>query len=260
MDELKKQVQQLNDLLKTKEINTVDPMDYMERSYAMASKYLNPQEKTPPAPARPEKEPTVAVRKVPDRTVTSLSGPLNDLQMLEVMTRERNVDFNTPVGERSEIMRNAIRARVDEDQVLTNGTSVKLRLSDALSAAGILIPANTVITGQSRINGQRLEVIVSFIEFEGNIIPVELTAHDLDGQKGLYVPDSQERNAMKDAAANMGSSFGTSISFAQSAGQQVAMDLARGVITGGSQYVASKLREVKVSVKANYQLLLISKE
>lgn len=55
-------------------------------------------------------------------------------------------------------------------------------------------------------------------------------------------------------------SFGTSISFARSASQQLVMDVTRGVLGGGSQYLATKMREVKVVVKANYQLLLISKK
>ena len=61
-------------------------------------------------------------------------------------------------------------------------------------------------------------------------------------------------------AANIGGSFGTSISFARSASQQLVMDVTRGVLGGGSQYLATKMREVKVAVKANYQLLLISKK
>lgn len=65
---------------------------------------------------------------------------------------------------------------------------------------------------------------------------------------------------MKEAAANIGSGFGTSISFARSASQQLVMDVTRGVLSGGSQYLATKMREVKVSVKANYQLLLISQK
>ena len=60
--------------------------------------------------------------------------------------------------------------------------------------------------------------------------------------------------------ANIGGSFGTSISFARSASQQLVMDVTRGVLGGGSQYLATKMREVKVVVKANYQLLLISKK
>ena len=123
-----------------------------------------------------------------------------------------------------------------------------------------MIPAGTVLFGHSGIAGQRMKVVVTEVEYRGDIIPVELTAHDLDGAEGLYVPDSQERTAAKEAAASIGSGLGTSISFTRSAGQQVAMDLVRGVMTGGTQYLASKLREVKVSVKSGYQLLLISKE
>lgn len=124
---------------------------------------------------------------------------------------------------------------------------------------GVLVPANTPLYGTVRIEGQRMAVTVNSIESGGNILPVELTAYDMDGQAGLFVPNTAERTAMKEAAANIGGSFGTSISFARSASQQLVMDVTRGVLSGGSQYLATKMREVKVSVKANYQLLLISK-
>ena len=103
-----------------------------------------------------------------------------------------------------------------------------------------------------------MAVTVNSIESGGNILPVELVAYDMDGQEGLFVPNTAERTAMKEAAANIGGSFGTSISFARSASQQLVMDVTRGVLGGGSQYLATKMREVKVVVKANYQLLLIS--
>lgn len=128
-----------------------------------------------------------------------------------------------------------------------------------MQAGGLTVPANSLLFASAQIEGQRLAVRVQSLEYDGNIVPVELTAHDTDGQEGLYIPNSAERTAAKDAAANIGSGFGTSISFAQSAGQQVAMDLVRGVMTGGSQYLSNKLREVKITVKANYQILLISK-
>lgn len=123
----------------------------------------------------------------------------------------------------------------------------------------MLVPANTPLFGTVRIEGQRMAVTVNSIESGGNILPVELTAYDMDGQAGLFVPNTAERTAMKEAAANIGGSFGTSISFARSASQQLVMDVTRGVLGGGSQYLATKMREVKVAVKANYQLLLISK-
>ena len=91
----------------------------------------------------------------------------------------------------------------------------------------------------------------------GNIIPVSHAVHDLDGQAGLFVPDSKERTAAKNAAAGIGASLGSGINITRNASQQIAMDIVRGVMNGGSQYAAEKLREVKVAVKSNYQLLLI---
>ncbi len=122
------------------------------------------------------------------------------------------------------------------------------------------MPENTPLYGVVRIESQRMNIVVTSIETGGNVVPVELNVYDTDGQRGLFVPNSAERTAAKEALANIGQSFGTSISFARSAGQQVAMDLTRGITSGGSQYLAAKMREVKVSVKAGYRLLLIAKK
>ncbi len=154
---------------------------------------------------------------------------------------------------------NSIRACIDCDQTVSNGSMVRLRLLEPMQAGGVVIPDNSVVVGTAKIEGQRMSIAVSSLEWDGNIIPVQLVAHDMDGQPGLNIPNSIERDAIKNAAA-VGSNLGQSISFTHSAAQQVAMDLARGVMNGGSQYLASKVREVKISLKANYQLLLISKK
>lgn len=129
-----------------------------------------------------------------------------------------------------------------------------------MQAGDVPVAENTLLYGTARIEGQRMSVVVTSIESGGNVVPVELTAYDTDGQKGLFVPNSAERTAAKDALAGIGQSCGTSVSFARSAGQQVAMDVTRGVMSGGSQYLAAKIREVKVTLKAGYQILLIAKE
>ena len=113
--------------------------------------------------------------------------------------------------------------------------------------------------GYGKGTGERLDIVVSSIEYRGNLLPVELAVYDSDGQKGLSVPSSLEQEAAKEALANIGGGLGTSISFAQSAGQQIAMDLTRGVMQGGSQYLAKKFRTVKVHLKAGYELMLYAK-
>ena len=63
-----------------------------------------------------------------------------------------------------------------------------------------------------------------------------------------------------EALASVGQTAGTSVNVTRSAGQQILSELARGGLQASSQYVAGKLREVKITLKANHQLLLISKQ
>ena len=166
----------------------------------------------------------------------------------------------TPVGASDTLPANAIRACIAEYQTVNGNTRLKLRLLEPLMAGETEVPENAVLYAVGRIDGQRLSVVVTSIEYGGCIIPVALTAYDTDGQAGLYIPNTAERTALKEGAASIGAGLGTSISFARSAGQQVAMDVVRGVMSGGSQYLASKMREAKVSVKAGYGVLLISEQ
>lgn len=192
--------------------------------------------------------------------VSGLPQQVADTDLIVLSAQVRNYGFNTPVGGKVDAEHNSIRACVDGGQIVRSGSPVRLRLLETMQTENAAIPENTVIFGTARISGQRMSIVVTGIEYGSCIIPVELSAYDLDGMAGLNIPSSQEREAAKNAAANMGAGLGTSVSFTRSAGQQVAMDLVRGVMSGGSQYAATKLREVKIALKANYQLLLISKK
>ena len=149
---------------------------------------------------------------------------------------------------------------VSSPKQLMDGQTVKLRLLEPLQAGNVIVPKNSLVSGSAKVQGERLDILVSSLEYAGNIIPVELAVYDSDGQKGLSVPSSLEQEAAKEAMANIGAGLGTSISFAQSAGQQVAMDITRGLMQGGSQYLAKKFRTVKVHLKANYQVMLYAKQ
>lgn len=101
---------------------------------------------------------------------------------------------------------------------------------------------------------------VTSIEYRGRIFQVQAEAYDLDGQPGINVPNSRERTALKEALASVGQTAGTSVNITHSAGQQVLAELARGGIQASSRYLSEKLREVRITLKANHQILLISKE
>lgn len=67
-------------------------------------------------------------------------------------------------------------------------------------------------------------------------------------------------NAVKEIAANMGNSVGTSFTMNQSTGQQITSDLTKGLMQGASQYMTKKIRQVKVNLKSGYRVYLLPKE
>lgn len=272
-EELKRQVEELTAQLDAKE-NGAGSMDeqvaLMEKSYELAAKYMNGQNGQSSQPgqiAQVAPSATVQgsgnatpVKSVSDRTVSGLQQPMSNAEFIAEYSKLRNYGFNTAVGSSYSMGKNTIRACVHKDQTLTDGQTVKLRLLEPLQAGNVIVPKNSLVSGSAKVQGERLDILVSSLEYAGNIIPVELAVYDSDGQKGLSVPSSLEQEAAKEAMANIGAGLGTSISFAQSAGQQVAMDITRGLMQGGSQYLAKKFRTVKVYLKANYQVMLYAKQ
>ena len=266
-EELKRQVAELTDRLKQQQNATPtadDQMALLEKSYELAARYMNGgqgQVAQVPVTGGIERKPdAVAVQAIRETTVSGLQQPMSDADFIRAYSQPRNYGFNTAVGTGYAIGKNTVAACIHQDQTLVDGQAVKLRLLEPMQAGNIVVPKNTLVAGTAKVQGERLDILVSSIEYAGNIIPVELAVFDTDGQKGLSVPSSMEQEAFNEAMANIGSGLGTSISFAQSAGQQVAMDVTRGLLQGTSGYLAKKFRTVKVKLKAGYKVMLYAKQ
>ena len=256
-EDLKRQVAELTDRLQQQQNATPtadEQMALLEKSYELAARYMNGgqgQVAQVPVTGGIERKPdAVAVQAIRETTVSGLQQPMSDADFIRAYSQPRNYGFNTAVGTGYAMGKNTVAACIHQDQTLTDGQAVKLRLLEPMQAGNIVVPKNTLVAGTAKVQGERLDILVSSIEYAGNIIPVELAVFDTDGQKGLSVPSSMEQEAFNEAMANIGSGLGTSISFAQSAGQQVAMDVTRGLLQGTSGYLAKKFRTVKVKLKA----------
>ena len=268
-EDLKRQVEELTDRLQQQQNatpTTDDQMALLEKSYELAAKYMNDggqYGQTAQVPVagtvaqKPQAQPVQAIRET---TVSGLQQPMSDADFIRAYSQPRNYGFNTALGTGYAMGRNTIAACIHQDQTLTDGQAVKLRLLEPMQAGNIVVPKNTLVAGTAKVQGERLDILVSSIEYAGNIIPVELAVFDTDGQKGLSVPSSMEQEAFNEAMANIGSGLGTSISFTQNAGQQVAMDVTRGLMQGASGYLAKKFRTVKVKLKAGYKVMLYAKQ
>ena len=266
-EDLKRQVAELTDRLQQQQNATPtadDQMALLEKSYELAAKYMNGGQgqvaQVPVTGGIDRKPDAVAVQAIRETTVSGLQQPMSDADFIRAYSQPRNYGFNTAVGTGYAMGRNTIAACIHQDQTLTDGQAVKLRLLEPMQAGNIVVPKNTLVAGTAKVQGERLDILVSSIEYAGNIIPLELAVFDTDGQKGLSVPSSMEQEAFNEAMANIGSGLGTSISFARSAGQQVAMDVTRGLLQGTSGYLAKKFRTVKVKLKAGYKVMLYAKQ
>ena len=257
VEALKEQVAALQSQLDA-ERQQPDPLELAEEQYKLARKYLGggtaADEEAGPTKQRKDSRLSV-MRPVREGEVeASTLNPRADF------TVERNLGFLTAAGGVAHADIPTVRACVAQTQIIRAGSTVQLRLLEAVRIDDTVIPRNTPLYGLATISGMRLQVTVSSVEYGGRIFAVEAVAYDLDGQPGLNVPNSRERTALKEALASVGQTAGTSVNVTRSAGQQVLSELARGGLQASSQYVAGKLREVKITLKANHQLLLISKE
>ena len=235
-----------------------DPLALAEEQYKLAQKYLGGgtavDEEAGPTKQRRNSRLSV-MRPVREGEVeASTLDPRADF------TVERNLGFHTAAGGITHADIPTVRACVAATQVIRAGSTVRLRLLEPVRIDGTVIPRNTPVYGTATISGMRLQLVVSSVEYGGQIFAVEASAYDLDGQPGLNVPNSRERTALKEALASVGQTAGTSVNVTRSAGQQVLSTVAQGGLQASSRYIAEKLREVKITLKANHQLLLISKE
>ncbi|MFI3333585.1 MAG: conjugative transposon protein TraM [Rikenellaceae bacterium] len=223
----------------------------MEKSYELAAKYspngqgAQQQQPIQPAEYLNGKAQVNSVEAVASTVVSSLGG------------WSSSPGFNTAVGGSQAMARNTIAAVVHSDQTITNGAAVRLRLTEEMMVGDKLLPRNSILTGIGRVQGERLQISISNIEHQGYILPVEIVVVDSDGVEGIHVPNSMEVSALKSIVANMSSSASSTITIAdQSAGDQILTELGTSAIDGVTQYVAGKVKEVKVHLKAGHQVML----
>ncbi len=239
----------------------------LEKSYELAAKYMpnsdngNARREDEEKPDNGRKVKAVPVGRVSVPVVSSLAQPVSDSVMIARLSEPRNFGFNTAVGDTASQDRNTISVCVHGDQTVISGQSVRLRLLEPMRVGKHELPRNSLITGDCRIQGERLDITISQVEYSGNIIPVELAVYDNDGQPGIFIPGSMEANAVKEMAANMGQNLGTTISITnQSAGDQLLSELGKGAIQGVSQYISRKMRQEKVRLKSGHALMLYQKQ
>ena len=274
-EELKNRIAELEQKLSSQTSsggnNVDDQLALMEKSYQLAAKYMptaqngdgqlqyaGAGEQSSSSAQQGKKRKVSPVQQVTKTVVSALGGQCMDDEDDSGFTFQ---SFNTAVSSGGGVTRkNTISASVYGYQTVTDGQTVRLRLLEPMAIEERIIPKGSIIVGATKIQGERLCISITSIENGRMIIPVELSVYDTDGQEGIFIPNSMEVSAAKEVAANMGGSMGSSINISSDAKAQLASDIGKGLIQGTSQYVAKKMRTIKVHLKAGYQVLLYQKE
>ena len=263
LEALQRQVEELTRRLEEQRTLPPEPPSaeaLMERSYALAARYF-PQNGTTESKKQSASVPTTvrtAERIVLVRPVSSVASTLAVPDTLPDVPRNRA--FRTAVGPDTTTPTGRIRACIDSEQRIAAGERVRLRLLDRVQAGETLLPEGTIIYGTATISGQRLGIRVQSLTSDAGLLAVNLTAYDTDGLPGLFIPDAAERTALKEAAASAGNNLGSGITVTRGAGQQIASDLTRSLISGSTKYLSTKLREVRITLKAGHTLFLVSEQ
>ncbi|WPR73321.1 conjugative transposon protein TraM [Algoriphagus sp. NG3] len=146
----------------------------------------------------------------------------------------------------------SIQAIIHEEQTLVSGETVKLRLTQETTIAGVIIPKDQLVYGIASLNGDRLKISIRNIRVADAIIPVDLRIHDADGMEGIRIPGSIPQQV----STQSGSQTLQGLGFSSFDNSLEAQATSAGIETAKS-FLSKKIRQVKVNLKAGYQVWIV---
>ncbi|WP_430811069.1 MULTISPECIES: conjugative transposon protein TraM [unclassified Carboxylicivirga] len=142
----------------------------------------------------------------------SLSRQLHQAQIIVNQQSQKQTFFEVQIlssggFEPRELLSSSIKAQVVEDSKVLSGNRVMLRLLNDTYINGKIIPTGTLIYGLCKTDNERLQLLVCSVPYQDEFLPVSLSAYDLDGIRGLYVPDNVNLRVYKDVAGDVNPSI-----------------------------------------------------
>ena len=145
----------------------------------------------------------------------------------------------------------ASRAIIAENQKVSQGSTVKLRLLDTLTIDNQIIPKGQNIYGICQVANQRLFLNIKTIRLGTSILPVDLSVYDLDAMPGINAPEAITTDAIRNGSNNAVQSLQL-----MSMDQSITTQLAGAGVEAAKGLFGKKIKRIKVKLKAGYQILL----
>ncbi|PPZ90995.1 conjugal transfer protein TraM [Cloacibacterium normanense] len=164
-----------------------------------------------------------------------------------------NNDFNAFYKEKENSF---IKAVIDENNKGFLGSRIRFRLLEDIFISNRKISKGSILYGQiSGFSMQRVDLTIVSVFTKGEIFPVNLSIYDVDGMKGLYVPQSVFRDMIREMGSN--SVQGTQMDMG---GQGFFTSLGSKLFTSTSKSLANLIKTNKAKLKYNSYVFLIDEK
>jgi conjugative transposon TraM protein len=149
-----------------------------------------------------------------------------------------------------------IKAVIDENNKGFLGSRIRFRLLEDIFVGNRKIDKGSILYGQiSGFSMQRVDLKIVSVFTKSEIFPVNLSIYDIDGMKGLYVPQSVFREMMREMGSN--SVQGTQMDMG---GEGFFTSLGSKLFTSTSKSIANLIKANKAKLKYNSYVFLIDEK
>ncbi|WP_312175523.1 conjugative transposon protein TraM [Chryseobacterium sp.] len=149
-----------------------------------------------------------------------------------------------------------IKAVIDENNKGLLGSRIRFRLLEDIFVGNRKIDKGSILYGQiSGFTMQRVDLKIVSVFIKGDIFPVNLSIYDVDGMKGLYVPQSVFRDMIREMGSN--SVQGTQMDMG---GQGFFTSIGSKLFTSTSKSIVNLIKTNKAKLKYNSYVFLIDEK
>lgn len=149
-----------------------------------------------------------------------------------------------------------IKAVIDENNKGFLGSRIRFRLLEDIFVGNKKISKGSILYGQiSGFSMQRVNLNIVSVFTKGEIYPVNLSIYDVDGMKGLYVPQSVFRDMIREMGTN--SVQGTQMDMG---GKGFFSSIGTSLFKSTSKSIANLIKENKAKLKYNSYVFLIDEK
>jgi len=157
--------------------------------------------------------------------------------------RSRNLNSGGQV-----VSSNLISAVIHNDQVISSGSNVKLRLCESIVVDGVTVPRNSFITGVATFTKSRINIVLESIIVGNSLLPFNKSVYDKDGMQGINLPENLKSEAASEAGADMANgSLNTLTS---------SMGIVGAALNSGKNLVRKSTQRQSITLKSNYKIFL----